>query len=388
MERWLTKPRVLFALCGVLLTASLNRQDPMVYGMFLFLGLLTTLGYVVPWLSLRGLAVTAALPDGEAQAIEENQASPVRLQLARQGWWPAFLVDIETHWEWAGHTQVLTHTVPVVRRGQPLELGGTLRFPCRGHHRLERVTLSSGFPLGLLRSTVTLRPTEVRLLVLPKAQAVQRALDWNVSPDPLGEYPSRRVGTSNELGFLRLYEAGEYLGRINWRASARACDLVVQHFRDNASPMLRLVVDLPGPGAVGDPESPSEQALRLAVGLADQAHAEGVRLRVYATPGSDPLQDPQLLRHTLAQAGPNPRALAQNLQRASNDLRAGEALALVVGGDTRAHTLLQAIDTVGLQAWAVHVHIATSPGGGSAPAAHTLAQALWDRGLEAHVEAP
>lgn len=44
MERLLTRSRVLLAFCCVLLLAALNRRDPMVYGMFLFLATITVLG--------------------------------------------------------------------------------------------------------------------------------------------------------------------------------------------------------------------------------------------------------------------------------------------------------------------------------------------------------
>lgn len=57
MERLLTRSRVLLAFCCTLLLAALNRRDPMVYGMFLFLATVTVMGFVLPWLSLRGMAV-------------------------------------------------------------------------------------------------------------------------------------------------------------------------------------------------------------------------------------------------------------------------------------------------------------------------------------------
>ena len=69
MERWLSKSRVLLGLCAVLLLAALNRQDPMVYGMFLFLVVVTGLGFGLPWLSLRGTTVRLASAT-EVEVIE------------------------------------------------------------------------------------------------------------------------------------------------------------------------------------------------------------------------------------------------------------------------------------------------------------------------------
>ncbi len=55
MERWLSKSRVLLGLCALMLIAAFKRRDPMAYGVFLFLAVICTLGYLLPWLSLRGM---------------------------------------------------------------------------------------------------------------------------------------------------------------------------------------------------------------------------------------------------------------------------------------------------------------------------------------------
>src|SRR6218665_141244 len=135
MERWLSKTRVLIALCGVLLMASLNRQDPMVYAMFLFLVVLSLLGFVLPWLSLRGMRVRTSLVTGGHELIE-GQPSGLHLLIQRRAWWPAFMVDVETRWRWAGRELVLRQTVPVIQGRRELDLGRELHFPCRGDYRL------------------------------------------------------------------------------------------------------------------------------------------------------------------------------------------------------------------------------------------------------------
>ena len=68
MERWLSRPRVLIGLCVVLLMSALNRQDPMVYGMFLFLAVVSLLGFLLPWLSLRSMAIRLDSADTRSRA--------------------------------------------------------------------------------------------------------------------------------------------------------------------------------------------------------------------------------------------------------------------------------------------------------------------------------
>ena len=387
MERWLSKTRVLIALCGVLLIASLNRQDPMVYAMFLFLAVLSLLGFVLPWLSLRGMHVRTHLEEGGHELVE-GQSSGLSLLIRRRAWWPAFMVDVETRWRWAGRELVLRQTVPVIRGRRELDLGRELRFPCRGDYRLAGVTLASGFPLGLMRASLTLTPDDVRLLVLPRPQVLQESLDWSVSEDPQGEQTTRRLGQSSELGMLRKYEVGEFLGRVSWRASARIGELVIQHFQQSASPLLRLVVQIPQGAEAGDPSAPTEQGLRLVAGLCQRALAEGVRLRVYLPPGPEPVQQIEQLLPALARAEPGALDLALALQRAARDMTVGEQLAVVVGAHHPAGLLLQQLGAAGLQNWPVRVYIAVPPRPNAVclTAAQDLQQRLQQSGLAVHLE--
>lgn len=382
MERWLTKPRVMVVLCGVLLMAALNRQDPMVYGMFLFLAVLSTLGFVLPWLSLRGMSVQTQLGGGGLELVED-QPCGLHLLIHRRAWWPAFMIEVETRWRWAGRDIVLSQTVPLLRGRRVHELGRELRFPCRGDYQLLAVTLASGFPLGLMRASHTEVPEAVRLLVLPRAQTLVESLDWSVSEDPQGEQTTRRLGQSSELGMLRKYEPGEFLGRVSWRASARMGELVIQHFQQSASPLLRLVLQIPPPGEAADPSAPSEQGLRLVAGLCGRAQAEGVRLRVYLPPGPEPLQKIEQLLPALARAQPGSLDLALALQRAAQDMTAGEQLGVVVGANYPASQLLHELAAAGLQSWPVRVYIAIPPR--PAAALQSMAQALQDRLLQAGV---
>lgn len=328
MERWLSKSRVLLGLCGVLLLAALNRHDPMVYGMFLLLAVVSLLGFLVPWLSLRSM--TLQFGTVFEQEIREGEACDLGFMVRRTVPWPAFMVDIETEWEWVSRRTVLRQTLPVIRRGKSPALGQLARFPCRGHYELAAIRLSSGFPLGMLRAEQTLSRPNIRVRVLPQTQAVQWPLPWDVADDPLGELTTRRMGQSFELGMLRPYQYGESVGRVSWRASARVGELVIQYFQHSGSVRLRLALDLPRAPELGDPDTAAEQAVRMAVGVGDAALEHGAQLYLYTTPVRSLVHDGLVLRQSLADAVPAGDDLQTILLQITQDTARGEQVAVVV----------------------------------------------------------
>lgn len=332
MERWLSKSRVLLGLCVVLLVAALNRRDPMVYGMFLFLLVVSVLGFVLPWLSLRSMGLRLA--SAENSEIIEGMDCDLQFELTRTSFWPAFMVNIETEWAWASRRIVLSQTVPMVRRGTAPAPGRSVRFPCRGHYRLVAVRLSSGFPLGLVCAHRTMDCPDVAVHVVPQAQPVHWPLSWEVSADPQGERVTRQMGPSFELGMLRTYQHGEPLRRVSWRASARVGELVVQHYQESGVFRLRVVVDAPVRPALGDPGSAGEQAVRLAAGVCAAAQQHGVQCLLYLDPDSEPVQDAALVRQALAQAQPGENhAFALAVAKMAAQAMPGEQVAVVLAAD-------------------------------------------------------
>jgi len=341
MERWLSKSRVLLGLCAVLLLAALNRQDPMVYGMFLFLVVVTGLGFGLPWLSLRG--TTVRLASATEVEVIEGEGCPLNIVLERTAPWPAFMVMVETEWTWASQRLVLSQTVPVLRAGHLPDLGGLVRFPCRGFYQLNAVRLSSGFPLGLVRAQHSLQRPQIALHVLPQPQPVHWPLPWDVTEDPQGELSTRRLGQSFELGLLRPYQHGESVGRVSWRASARVGELVIQHFQQSGSIRLRLLVQAPRAPALGDSNSAGEQAIRLAAGVCEAAYNNGAQLFLYLDTLPTPLSEGNGIRRALAEALPSVTGLPQAVARVAQDTAPGEQVAVVVSGSQAGPELLAAL---------------------------------------------
>ncbi|SFD56735.1 DUF58 domain-containing protein [Paracidovorax konjaci] len=366
MERWLSRPRVLIALSAVLLAAALNRQDPTFYGMFLFLGMVTLLGFLLPWLSLRG--TTVHLPEAQVRVLEEGEPCPLGLRLERAVPWPAFMVEIETEWEWAGRRTVRRHVVPLLRAGRPVD-GLEAGFACRGHYRLTAVRLSSSFPLGLVRAGHRAAVGDVAVRVRPRAVPLRWPVPWIAVEDPLGERTTRAVGPSYELGSLRACQPGEAVARVSWPASARAGQLILQQFLHTGSVRLRLLVALSAGHGVGDPDSEAEQAVRMAVGLCDAALLQGVQVWLGSGPGRRVLQTPGEVRDVFsgavdAEGGWIPAALAL-----AAEVRAGEQVAVVLPAGTAPDVAVRALQSFAAVRCPLVVCIATAPRpeGASAP---------------------
>lgn len=388
MERWLTKSRVLMGLCAVLLVAALNRQDPMVYGMFLFLIVVCLLGFLLPWLSLHATTIRVE-PDGELVALEGADCN-LNITIDRKAFWPAFLVTIEAEWEWASRHIVLSQTVPVIRAGRTPDLGRDIRFPCRGRFELVELRLASGFPLGLTHARQTVSRPGIHIRVLPQAQPVHWPLPWDIADDPRGELATRRLGQSFELGMLRPYQHGEPVHRVSWRASARVGELVIQHFQQSGSVRLRVVVDVPREPNLGNPASSGEQAIRLAAGVCEAALAHGAQLFVYLDDQAPPVSGAYAIRLALAQALPCQGGLLAALARAVADTAPGEQLAVVVNDAWPSRELALAMPALMSHGGKVVACIARGrrANPGEQTRAETLKQALEMAGIVTMMEAP
>lgn len=88
----------------------------------------------------------------------------------------------------------------------------------RGRHRLERVRVSTGYPLGMFHAWCVLAPDAGRL-VYPAPETP--AVPWPVVRDPaIGDRSAPRAG-DEEWHALREFRRGDSLRDIAWKTSAR-----------------------------------------------------------------------------------------------------------------------------------------------------------------------
>lgn len=356
MERWLSKSRVLIGLSAVLLVAALNRHDGMLYRMFLFMATLCALGYVLPWLSLRSLRMT--LEAGRQIEVTEGAPLALGILVEKASRWPAFMVDVQTEWTCSGRTTVLRETIGVIRQGQTADLSHRMTLDCRGEYVLTAARLTCGFPLGLMQATHTLARPDLRVLVLPRPLETHWPLAWDVTEDHRGELSTRRLGQSLEPGVLRPYTQGEPVGRVSWGASARAGELIIQHFQQPGVQRLRVVVDRPAQAELGDAGSAGEQAIRRAAGLVLGSVQQGVQTFTYVPDQPEPVPQTASLLQALACVRAGSTALPRLLARVAADARPGEQVALVVSAATAAGPLLAMLDRTRLHGVQVVVFVA------------------------------
>jgi uncharacterized protein (DUF58 family) len=352
---------VFVALSGVLLLASLNRQDPMLYGMFIMLSVVGALGYLLPWLSLRSVTLEHAGAWPEELEVVQDQPLDLDLRVRQLGWWPAWMVEVEARWEWASHEFTSSSTVAYLGpRGQAGALDA-VSFGCRGHYRLVEFSLCSGFPLGLIHARRSVEVGRFSVLVRPADWPMRLPSTWTVSEDTRGDAAEGHAGESLELNMLRAYEPGEAVRRVDWRASARAGELVVRQFQHPASVLVKLLVDPPGAQEVGRPDSASEQALRVASSVLTQLEQEGVRFALLM-PDAPAAVQAQTARRALAVATPATGAWSARLMIAASGLRRGEQLVVVLAATASAQPVVGAAHEALAKGARLVVVIATWPG--------------------------
>lgn len=375
--RWITPPRVLLALCMVLLSAAINRRDFGVFTVFVLLSVVTLLARLWPWVSLRRLELERAnLSVAEtARSLVQGEPLDLGLTLVQRGRWPVWMVCAEAHWEWAGHRFVSRTHLSALWPGRGQAVLRQCCFDCRGAYALRRVSVSCGFPLGLVvvERELAFEPFTVRVCPAPQALAALPAL--SLAEQPLGERVLPGLGDSDELRGLRTQEAGHPMGRIDWRASARRGELVERVFQRRADVSVCVALLGPDAASVSWPDSPAERALRAAAQLCDVLVRACARVRlVPAEPVPAEHMPTQGWGYVLAAMPPEKDTWSARLAEGLGGLKRGEMLLAVAAVDAPIHPFVAACDEVLRRGAALSVMVALWDG---APKdAHQQAQQL------------
>lgn len=324
----------------VLAVAAVNRHDSILHAMAVTLVTMVVLGRALPWLALRSATLRA--PGNWREEIEAEEGVPVALalQLTQQGAWPAWLVEVEAEWSWAGRSFVTRDAAAFLRSHTSAPVFESLRFDCRGRYRLVGLRLRSGFPLGLENASREVPVPPLSVLVRPASTLVRLPAEWTVSEESAGDHVLGDAGESLDLQMLRAYEAGDAVRRVDWRASARAGSLIVRQFHDPAAVVAKVIVQLPGPEEVGRTDAPREHVVRAAAGLCDFLAGQALRT-VLVLPNRAAVRAHDAMSAALAEALPGAAGWSTRLHEASGSLRRGEQLVAVVAADTEEDALIQ-----------------------------------------------
>jgi uncharacterized protein (DUF58 family) len=121
-------------------------------------------------------------------------------------------------------------------------------FSTRGHVPINGFELSTRFPFGFFRFRRRLSARNVDIVVYPKPEPVGDEL--HLLPMYAGHIASSRRGVGQDLFSLRNYQARDDLRHIDWKATARARNLMVREFTADDERRITIVLDtrqLPDP---------------------------------------------------------------------------------------------------------------------------------------------
>jgi uncharacterized protein (DUF58 family) len=119
-----------------------------------------------------------------------------------------------------------------------------------------------------------------------------------------GTHVSRRLGVSTDFDHHKLYQAGDAIRHIDWRATAKHDKVFVKRFREDSSLDVHLLLDISASmaGRTGE-TSKSRHAMVLAAGLAQLIVNQGDRAGLFAMSGD------RLLHRPLGSSGGHMAAL-------------------------------------------------------------------------------
>jgi uncharacterized protein (DUF58 family) len=218
-------------------------------------------------LTLRGLQVQRRVP--RTVCAGDLLVASITLSNTRRklGSW-AVVVDEQLRRETSGGREQpirLAVLFPYVPAGQSRKGVYRGRLTRRGRYRLGPLRLSTRFPFGLFRRTITLAGTDT-LIVFPRLGRLTRRWATQHHEALAGTHRrERRAGLEGDFYGLRQWRAGDSRRWIHWRGSARLGELVVRQFEQPRNRDVAVLVDL------WQPQQPTPQHLEnveLAVSFA------------------------------------------------------------------------------------------------------------------------
>lgn len=185
-------------------------------------------------MNIRGIGVTVAFPD----EIYDGTDTLVIVRLEnRKKMMPSFLLRVDACDAGVGFN--------LVERKSVESDALTLRFRGRGKRALEKVLVSSAFPINFFVRGMSV-PLHSAYTVFP----APRACDFPEGPGPRdakGEGASPRRGYGGDLAKIRDYTGSEPMKLIHWRLSARHQELKVKELTaPSETPLVLDVLSLPG----------------------------------------------------------------------------------------------------------------------------------------------
>jgi uncharacterized protein (DUF58 family) len=101
-------------------------------------------------------------------------------------------------------------------------------FPRRGRFLVKDFELSTKFPFGLLRHRRRLPAQEAEIIIFPRIEQLDKEIAFRTFE--YGSISTQKRGAGQDLLALRSYQPQDDLRHIDWKATARAQNLMVREF--------------------------------------------------------------------------------------------------------------------------------------------------------------
>ncbi len=219
----------------------------------IIVGLLTTY-----WAAFAMSGVVAAIlmissilgPDGaepvgvrevESRSINEDGSVSVTLRVKNSG--KGCLMEVREAVPDGVEVDGDIFTIRRIGKGEEITLEYTLHFPLKGTYRIGEVHIRAFDPfLFWIREFVI--PIEDSIEVHVGTEDLRKIkLEPTRTKKWLGNINSRKIGIGTEFYSIREYMPGDSMRRINWKASARKGDLLVNEYEGENSGDAIIVLD-------------------------------------------------------------------------------------------------------------------------------------------------
>jgi uncharacterized protein (DUF58 family) len=269
LQRWFNLHLVIWLLFLACFIVAWNRGLALLYGLSSLCLSLLLISHLMPRLQMRGVKVERSLV-GDLTAGSEGE---LVYQISSKG--------RRYHLE-------ITDQLPFVEGEQKLFISQCDRtihkyaiFYChrRGRFLLDRLTLSSSYPFGVVRHSRRLTTDSLEVLVLPQVFNLNRIpLPVIADANSDGDLNVPQQGGQDEFATVREYTHGDSLRHVHWRASARQQQLVVKEYERSDRPVLLVTLDCRSAFNQGEgSRSTFEFAISIAASMIHFASREGMQ---------------------------------------------------------------------------------------------------------------
>jgi uncharacterized protein (DUF58 family) len=236
----LTRSRIVLLLWIVIAVGAIGSGRELLYNLLYLLTSLIVVCYLWAWSGVRWVQIQRRARTGRSQV---GKMAEERLVIHNRGLIPKLWLEVRDHSTLPDH-RVSRVVSPLGSRKMST---WTVKTRClqRGRFTLGSLTLSSGDPFGLFKSTRKLdEPGEAPFIVYPAIVEVP-AFAPQVGYLPGGDTMRRRTHyvTTNVSG-VRDYAPGDSFNRIHWASTARTGRLISKEFELDPTADIWIYLDL------------------------------------------------------------------------------------------------------------------------------------------------